>query len=104
MKLIAIAVLSITTTAAAAPRHDLELTEVAGRTFARQIQPPATLPGTSALADSRIIFLNKNGVTVHRNNVNDSRLDQSSIPPGDATVPAWTVSPTVWNDTVTCVR
>ena len=103
---IAIAVSSATTLAVAEPRRDLELARVAGRSIARQLLPPSRVArpaGASGLAESRILYLNKDGVTV-QNGANDSRLNRSSIPSGTATIPPWNVSPTVWSDTVACVR
>jgi MYXO-CTERM domain-containing protein len=58
---------------------------------------------TSARAQSRTIYLNKNGVTLTPGS-NDSRLNRSSIIASQVTVPPWNVSSQVWTQTVTCLR
>jgi MYXO-CTERM domain-containing protein len=73
--------------------------------FARQVlpPPPPRPDGTAALAQSRVIYLNKNGVTLQPG-VNDARTNRSSIASGQATIPAWSVSATTWSATVSCMR
>jgi MYXO-CTERM domain-containing protein len=72
--------------------------------FARQVLPPSSTPGTSAaLAQSRIIYLNKNGVTLSPGN-NDARTNRSSIAQQQTTIAPWNVSATTWTATVACVR
>lgn len=72
--------------------------------FARQVLPPSDRPeGTAALAQSRVIYLNKNGVTLQPG-VNDARTNRSSIATAQTTIPAWAVSATTWSDTVSCMR
>ena len=68
-------------------------------------QPIADDPSISvtARAQSRTIYLNKNGVTVTPG-ANDARLDRSSIVSAPVSVPAWNASPAVWSQTVTCLR
>jgi hypothetical protein len=81
-----------------------------GIQFARQILPattggsPTTDGGTiAALAQSRVIYLNKGGVTLNPGN-NDSRTNVSSIASAQVAMPAWNASPQVWTDTVTCMK
>ena len=57
----------------------------------------------AARAQSRTIYLNKNGVTLTPG-ANDSRMNRSSIIASQVTVPAWNVSSAVWTQTVTCLR
>ncbi|MEO8707098.1 MAG: Ig-like domain-containing protein [Kofleriaceae bacterium] len=75
--------------------------------FARQVVPATPLPttsdGSAALAQSRVIYLNKNGVTLSPGN-NDSRTNRSSIAQQQTTIAPWNVSATTWNATVACVR
>ena len=79
--------------------------------FARQVLPPQSAPsgdtasgGTvTSLAQSRVIYLNKNGVTLSPGN-NDARTNRSTIASQQVTIPAWNVSATTWNATVACVR
>lgn len=73
--------------------------------FARQVlpPPPVTEPGTSALAQSRIIYLNKNGVTLSPGN-NDARTNRSTIAQQQTTIPAWNTSAATWTATVACMR
>ncbi|MBS1120790.1 MAG: repeat-containing protein [Deltaproteobacteria bacterium] len=72
--------------------------------FARQVLPPTTGPTTtSALAQSRIVYLNKNGVTLSPGN-NDSRTNRSTIADQLTTIAPWSVSATTWSATVACMK
>ena len=79
-----------------------------GLILARQVLP-ATRPielagiGVAAVAQSRIIYLNKNGVTL-RPGDNDSRTQYSSIATQVTTIPAWTTDAATWSATVSCMR
>ncbi len=88
-----------------AAMFDIVATEHDDLQFARQVLPPSnTTPTTSAaLAQSRVIYLNKNGVTLTPGN-NDSRTNRSTIATQATTIPAWNVSATTWNATVACMR
>ena len=57
----------------------------------------------SGRAQSRTIYLNKNGVTLTPG-ANDARVNRSSIATAQSTIPPWNVSSTVWSQTVTCLR
>jgi hypothetical protein len=69
--------------------------------FGRQVLPPQG--PQHAVAQSRVIYLNKNGVTLLPGN-NDSRTNRSTIASQQTQIPAWNVSATTWNATVACVR
>jgi len=75
--------------------------------FARQVLPPGepvvSEPGAIAIAQSRIIYLNKNGVTLTPGN-NDARTNRSTIATQQTAIPAWNASPAVWASTVDCMR
>ncbi len=74
--------------------------------MARQVLPPSgdsTITGTTALAQSKVIYLNKNGVTLQPGN-NDSRTNRSTLASQATTLPAWNVSATTWTATVTCMK
>jgi len=73
--------------------------------FARQVLPPITPePGTSAvLAQSKTIYLNKNGVTLQPG-TNDSRTNRSTLATQATTIPAWTTTAANWTATVTCMK
>lgn len=74
--------------------------------MARQVLPPsgtATTTGVTALALSKVIYLNKTGVTLQPGN-NDSRTNRSTLASQPTTIPAWTVSPTIWTATVQCMK
>lgn len=76
--------------------------------FARQVLPPTGTPngdaGTAtALAQSRVIYLNKNGVTLIPGN-NDARANRSTIAQQQTTIAAWNVPAATWNATVACIR
>lgn len=72
--------------------------------FARQVLPPTvTGENTTALAQSRVIYLNKNGVTLLPGE-NDARTNRSSIATTQTAIPAWNPSATTWAATVSCMR
>ena len=74
--------------------------------FARQVLPPSgnpVTPGTVALAASKTIYLNKNGVTLQPGN-NDSRTNRSTLATQATTLPAWNATPAVWTATVNCMK
>ncbi len=72
--------------------------------FARQYLPPVGgTGGTSALAITKTIYLNKNGVTLSPGN-NDARTNRSTLAQQTTTIPAWNVSATTWTSTVNCMK
>ncbi len=72
--------------------------------FARQVLPPPNVgPTTSALALSRIVYLNKNGVTVSPG-TNDARTNRSTVASQTTTIAPWNVSATTWAATVACMK
>jgi MYXO-CTERM domain-containing protein len=78
--------------------------------FGRQMLPATTNPtigeggAVAAVAQSRIIYLNKNGVTLQPGN-NDSRTNRSTMATQTVTIGAWNgVSATTWSATVACMR
>jgi uncharacterized protein (TIGR03382 family) len=75
--------------------------------FARQVLPPnGGLGGTTpiaAVAASKTIYLNKNGVTLQPGN-NDSRTNRSTLASQATTIPAWNPTATVWTQTVQCMK
>ena len=79
-----------------------------GLVMARQVLPvsdkvPVVENVNVALAQSRVIYLNKNGVTLSPGN-NDARTNRSTIVNQQTTIPAWNVSAANWQTTLTCVR
>lgn len=86
-------------------------TRADGRVLARQVLPASTSPQVSgvsdgaiaAVAQSRIIYLNKNGVTLSPGN-NDARTNRSTIVTQTTSIPAWNVSAANWQATVSCFR
>lgn len=73
--------------------------------LARQVLPPSgnTTPGITALAQSKVVFLNKNGVTLQPGN-NDARTNRSTLAQQATSIPAWNVSATTWTATVACMK
>lgn len=73
---------------------------------ARQLVPEleAPLVGPLALARSRTIYLNKNGVTLQPAAVNDARSNRSTIAEKITTIPPWAIDEAAWGATVACVR
>jgi hypothetical protein len=71
-------------------------------TFVRQMLPPRNTP-IFAVAQSRIIYMNKGGVTLSPGN-NDARTNRSTLVNSTVAVPAWNASATTWNGVMTCFR
>src|SRR5689334_21603103 len=71
--------------------------------FARQVLPPAGVGTSAVLAQSKVIYLNKNGVTLSPGN-NDSRTNKSTLASQTTSIPAWNVSATTWAATVACMK
>ncbi len=96
-----------------AANYTLELTGPNdGVQFARQVLPPTAGAGQQlgdvgslpALAQSRIIYLNKTGVTLRPGNENDARNNISTIAASLVNMPAWNPPAQLWTDTVTCMK
>jgi MYXO-CTERM domain-containing protein len=94
--------LMLSSTAAFADRVVVTPTRGDGLQFGRVLVEDPGTPA-AARAQSRTVYLNKNGVSLTPG-VNDARTNRSSIIPMAATVPAWAASPTLWSKTVTCLR
>src|SRR5512139_3754098 len=71
-------------------------------TFVRQMLPASTTP-IAAVAQSRIIYLNKGGVTLSPGN-NDARTNRSTLVNSTVAVPAWNASATTWAGVMTCFQ
>ncbi|CAN5920457.1 hypothetical protein BH11MYX3_BH11MYX3_18070 [soil metagenome] len=71
--------------------------------LARQYLPGTGTPGVAALAQSKVIYLNKNGVTLSPGN-NDARTNKSTLATQTTTIQPWAVSATTWATTVTCMK
>lgn len=76
--------------------------------FARQVLPPGSATGTgtgtvAVVAQSKVIYLNKNGVTLTPGN-NDSRTNKSTIATATTSIAPWAVSATTWTSTVSCMK
>jgi MYXO-CTERM domain-containing protein len=79
-----------------------------GLVLGRQVLPAAGLAATgtgtgTALAASRTVYLNKNGVTLTPG-VNDARLNRSTVVTQQAAIAPWNVSAATWTATVSCMR
>lgn len=70
-----------------------------GPTWARQVIGPGD---PSASAESRIIYLNRSGISVVPGD-NDARANRSSLVARATMVPGWTASAAVWAQTVGCI-
>ena len=60
-------------------------------------------PATYTRARTRTIYLNHTGATLTPGQ-NDSQLQHSSLITAPVTIPPWNASPTLWADTVSCMR
>lgn len=70
-------------------------------TLARQEEP--TPPPTGAPALSRVIYLNRTGVSVTPG-ASDARINRSSVTKQPATIPPWNPGDEVWAETVSCLE
>lgn len=79
-----------------------------GLVLARQVIPAETTPIVTgdrnvALAQSRVVYLNKGGVTLSPGS-NDSRANRSTVVNQQTSLAGWNPTPTTWSETVTCMR
>jgi MYXO-CTERM domain-containing protein len=80
-----------------------------GLILARQVIPAQNTPTVSndrtaaAVAQSRIVYLNKNGVTLTPG-TNDARINRSTVVSASTAIVGWSANATTWNETVTCMR
>lgn len=72
------------------------------QTFARQVIPAGLAPA-SGVAQSKVIYLNRGGVTLQPGD-NDSRTNKSTLAKQPTQIPAWSTSETTWNATVACMK
>lgn len=71
-----------------------------GYSFARQVL--AAQPGASPTAQSRVIYLNRDGALL-RPGDNDSTRQVSSIVTETTDIAGWDIDDDTWNDTVACI-
>ncbi|HEY5922493.1 MAG TPA: Ig-like domain-containing protein [Kofleriaceae bacterium] len=84
-----------------------------GLVMARQVMPASTQVPVSGINDgegpnqavalSRIVYMNKNGVTLSPGN-NDARTNRSTIVTQTTTFAAWNTSAANWSTVMTCMR
>jgi len=76
-----------------------------GYAFARQAVPPAPKlrAASSGLAQSRVIYLNRDGAILRPGN-NDARLQTSSIVEQPTELTPWDIDDETWEETVDCVK
>ena len=70
--------------------------------YARQVLPATGAPET-AVAQSRVIYLNHTGALLRPGN-NDSTTNTSSIVSQQTQIPAWSTDAQTWADTVSCFQ
>lgn len=99
----AAALLLAPSVASAAPSYEVVAGDLNGAGFRLARQGVPTPPPLSSMALSRVIYLNRTGVTVTPGS-SDSRVNRSSVAKEAASIPAWNASPELWADTVTCLR
>lgn len=81
-------------------RIDVTAPNPVGMTFARQALPAS---GRAGVAESRTIYLNRDGVVL-RPGDNDSSQDISSIVTQPTVIAGWDIDDDTWHDTVACIR
>ncbi|HMG55295.1 MAG TPA: MYXO-CTERM sorting domain-containing protein [Kofleriaceae bacterium] len=75
----------------------------AGLSFARQVLPAsAAPPGAPQRAQSRVIYLNRDGAIL-RPGINDSARQISSIVAAPTALDGWDVDDDSWDETVACI-
>ncbi len=99
----ALAALLLAPSLAAAAPYEIVVGSPAGVSFDLARQEVPTPPPTSAQALSKVIYLNRTGVTVMPG-PSDSRINRSSVAKQAATIPAWNPTDDVWADTVACLE
>jgi len=72
-----------------------------GMKFARQALP--AVGATTTRAESRTIYLNRDGVVL-RPGDNNSTLDTSSIVTSPSEIPGWDIDDDTWQETVDCMK
>ncbi|MEZ4360956.1 MAG: Ig-like domain-containing protein [Kofleriaceae bacterium] len=100
-------IIAIAAAAHAAPPALVVAAGPEGRATARQALPdaPAAAASSSAgLAQSRVIFLNREGATVTPSSTNDARTNRSTIASKLTALPGWSAEPQIWDATVACLR
>lgn len=88
---------------AVATPYEVVVSSPAGVDFELARQEVPTPPPTGAAALSKVIYLNRTGVTVMPG-PSDSRINSSSVTKQPATIPAWNPTDDVWADTVACLE
>src|SRR5689334_23139463 len=71
--------------------------------FVRQMLPPTDPNVLAAVAQSRVIYLNKGGTTLSPGN-NDSRTNKSSLVNSTVAIPAYNATAANWSSLMTCFR
>jgi len=97
------AVLVLAPTLAAAAPYDVVVGDDTGAGFVIARQEVPTPPPTGARALSRIIYLNRHGVTITPGS-SDARINRSSVASQPTTIPGWAPPADVWADTVACLE
>jgi len=72
------------------------------RVFARQVLPAQ--PTARARAESRVIYLNRDGAVLRPGDANDARTQTSSIVSEPTSIGSWDIDDDTWAETVACVR
>lgn len=94
-------------------RYPIFPSEGEGHQTARQLVPDApaeqgvtarAAAGTFGLAQTRVIFLNKDGVILSPGSSNDAVANKSTIASKLTVIPPWIADEKVWSATVSCVR
>lgn len=99
----ALAVLLLAPSVAAAAPYEIFVGKPAGADFELARQEVPTPPPTGAPALSKVVYLNRTGVTVTPG-ASDARVNRSSVTKQPATIPAWNASDELWAETVTCLE
>ncbi len=84
--------------------HQFVGTASRDRVFARQVLPANPLASPTARAESRVIYLNRDGADLWPGAANDSSSQTSTIVSEPTSISAWDIDDDTWADTVACVR
>lgn len=76
---------------------------LAGKSFVRQLVEPQPAAAATGRAQSRVIYLNRDGAVLVPG-INDSRLQTSSIVTEPTAITPWEIDDEMWTETVACMN
>jgi len=84
-------------------KFDTTATTPRGYAFARHAVKPSLVRNATQLAQSRVIYLNRDGAVLWPGD-NDARTSKSSIVESATEITPWDIDDDTWDETVACVK